>query len=44
MRNAESVKARLKNIAKETGRTMQDVLIAYGLERTIFEIEKYHRI
>ena len=23
MRNAESVKARLKNIAKETGRTMQ---------------------
>ena len=27
MRNAESVKARLKNIAKETGRTMQDVLI-----------------
>lgn len=25
MRNAESVKARLKNIAKETGRTMQDI-------------------
>ena len=31
MRNAESVKARLKNIAKETGRTMQDVLIAYSV-------------
>lgn len=40
MRNAESVKARLKNIAKETGRTMQDVLIAYGLERTIMRLAK----
>ena len=40
MRNAESVKARLKNIAKETGRTMQDVLIAYGLERTIMRLTK----
>lgn len=40
MKNAESVKARLKNIAKETGRTMQDVLIAYGLERTILRLSK----
>lgn len=40
MRNVESVKARLKNIAKETGRTMQDVLISYGLERTIMRLAK----
>ena len=44
MRNAESVKARLKNIAKETGRTMQDVLIAYGLERTIMRLAKSRHI
>ena len=44
MRNAESVKARLKNIAKETRRTMQDVLIAYGLERTIMRLAKSSHI
>ena len=44
MRNAESVKARLKNIAKETGRTMQDVLIAYGLERTIMRLTKSNHV
>lgn len=36
MSNAESVKDRLKNISKETGKTMQELLIAYGLERTIY--------
>ena len=40
MRKSGSVKARLKNIAKETGGTMQDVLIAYGLERTIMRLTK----
>jgi hypothetical protein len=32
MSNAESVKDRLKNISKETEKTMQELLIAYGLE------------
>ena len=36
MSSAESVKARLKNISKETGKTMQELLIAYGLESTIY--------
>ena len=36
--NAESVKARLKNFAKETGHTYQESLIYYGLERTIYRI------
>ncbi|MGM9581417.1 MAG: nucleotidyl transferase AbiEii/AbiGii toxin family protein [Anaerovibrio sp.] len=44
MRNADSIKARLKNIAKETGRTMQDVLIAYGLERTIMRLTKSRHV
>ena len=44
MSSAESVKARLKNISKETGKTMQELLIAYGLERTIYglSISKYN--
>ena len=44
MSSAESVKARLKNISKETGKTMQELLIAYGLERTIYRlsISKYN--
>lgn len=44
MSSAESVKARLKNISKETGKTMQEFLIAYGLERTIYRlsISKYN--
>ena len=40
----QTVKARLKNIKKETGRTMQDVLIAYGLERTIMRLTKSSRV
>lgn len=38
MRNAESIKARIKNLSDSTGRTNQDVLIAYALERTIYRI------
>ncbi len=36
--NAESVKAKLKNQACIVGRTMQDMLMSYGLERTIYRI------
>ena len=36
--NVASIKDRLKNIAKRTGREFQDLLIAYGLERTIYRI------
>ena len=36
--NAESVKARLKNFAKDTGHTFQEALTYYGLERTICRI------
>ena len=41
--NVESVKARLKNVAKETGRTFQDLLVSYGMERTLYRlsISKY---
>ena len=38
MINAESVKARLKNHAKANGNMLQDELIMYGLERTIYRI------
>lgn len=38
MRSATSIKDRLKNQAKECGRTMQDELITYGLERTIYRL------
>ena len=38
MMNAESVKARLKNFAKETGHTFQEALTYYGLERAIHRI------
>lgn len=38
MINANSVKGRLKNLAKNTGKTMQDALVLYGLERTIYRI------
>lgn len=43
MINAMSVKDRLKNQAKEDGRTMQDELVTYGLERVIYRlsISKY---
>ena len=36
--NAESVKARLKNFAIQTGHTFQEALTYYGLERTIYRI------
>lgn len=36
--NTESVKARLKNIAKETGRTFQDLLGSYGMERILYRL------
>ena len=36
--NAESVKARLKEFAKDTGHTFQEALTYYGLERTIYRI------
>lgn len=38
MINAISVKDRLKNQAKTDGRTMQDELVTYGLERTIYRL------
>ena len=38
MTNANSVKDRLKSLAKNTGKTMQDALVLYGLERTIYRI------
>ena len=38
MTNATSVKDRLKSMAKNTGRTMQDALVLYGLERTVYRI------
>ena len=36
--NVASVKAKLKNFASESGRTFQDALTYYGLERTIYRI------
>ena len=36
--NADSIKARLKNYAVETGHTFQEALVYYGLERTIYRI------
>ena len=43
MSNAISVKDRLKNIGLQTGKTMQEMLTAYGLERSIYRlsISKY---
>lgn len=38
MISASSIKERLKNKAIETGKTMQELLIAYGLERTIYRL------
>lgn len=40
MISAISVKDRLKNQAKEDGRIMQDELVTYGLERTIYRLSK----
>jgi predicted nucleotidyltransferase component of viral defense system len=36
--NAASVKDRLKKQARDTGRDMQDLLVVYGLERTIYRL------
>ena len=38
MTNAISVKERLKKQAMEDGKTMQDKLVTYGLERTIYRL------
>lgn len=38
MMNADSVKARLKNLAVKEGGTMQDKLVTYALERSIYRI------
>ena len=38
MSNADSVKTRLKNLATKNGKMFQDMLIAYGLERTIYRL------
>lgn len=38
MISAISVKDRLKNQARENGRTLQDELVTYGLERTIYRL------
>lgn len=38
--NAKSVKDRLKNQAIQDGKTMQDKLVTYGLERTRIPIVK----
>ena len=35
MISAASVKARLKNLAVQEGKSMQEKLVNYGLERTI---------
>lgn len=43
MTNAISVKDRLKKLAIEDGKTMQDRLVTFGFERTIYRlsISKY---
>lgn len=43
MRSVASIKDRLKNRSRETGRTLQELFIVYGLERTIYRlsISKY---
>ena len=38
MNNAASVKARLKNKSIATGKTLQELLTLYGLERTIYRL------
>lgn len=40
MSSAVSVKDRLKNKSRSTGKTMQELLTAYGLERTIYRLSK----
>ena len=38
MNSVASVKAKLKNLSKETGKNMLEMLTMYGLERTIYRI------
>lgn len=38
MISTTSVKDRLKNQAAANGKTMQEALIAYGLERTVYRL------
>ena len=38
MNSVASVKDRLKNRSRETGKTLQELLFVYGLERTIYRI------
>ena len=40
MNNVASVKDRLKNKSIATGKTVQELLTAYGFERTIFRLSK----
>ncbi len=40
MNNAASIRDRLKNKSIATGKTIQELLTAYGLERTIFRLSK----
>ena len=43
MRSVASIKDRLKNRSKESGKTLQELFTVYGLERTIYRlsISKY---
>jgi predicted nucleotidyltransferase component of viral defense system len=40
MNSVASVKDRLKNQSIKTGKTMEEMLVAYGLERTIYRLSK----
>ena len=44
MNNVASVKDRLKNRSIATGKTMQELLTAYGLERTLYRLCKSNYI
>ena len=45
MNSVASIKDRLKNKSRETGRTLQEIYTVYGLERTIYRlsISRYRR-
>lgn len=38
MNSAASIKDKLKNRSKESGKTIQELLVSYGLERTIYRL------
>ena len=38
MNSVASIKDRLKNKSRETGRTLQELFTLYGLERTIYRL------